>query len=190
MRLLPLDSPERLQLVAHWLAQKENYQWLDFGDGRQLVSAEWLKIGMQRGTYVLRLFTSDADDTPVGVVGFSNINQHFKTASIWVVVGDKSFAARGQATRAASEMLSVGFEELGLRAVQTWIADGNQSQRIAKRLKFRLIGRQRQCHCVDGRVYDRLWFDLLASEHMQNQDATRRRSAREESSPVSLTPEV
>ncbi len=184
MRLLPLDSPERLQLVAHWLAQKENYQWLDFGDGRQLVSAEWLKIGMQRGSYVLRLFTSGADDTPIGIVGFSNINPHFKTASIWVVAGDKSFAARGQATRAASEMLSLGFEELGLRSVQTWIADGNQSQRIAKRLKFRLIGRQRQCHCVDGRVYDRLWFDLLASEHMQSQDARRRRSAREESSSV------
>ena len=190
MRLLPLDSPERVQLVAHWLAQKENYQWLDFGDGRQLVSAEWLKIGMQRGSYLLRLFTSDADETPVGVVGFSNINPYFKTASIWVVVGDKSFAARGQATRAASEMLTLGFEELGLRAVQTWIADGNQSLRIAKRLKFRLIGRQRQCHCADGRVYDRLWFDLLASEHMQNQEATRHCSARAESSPVSLTPEV
>lgn len=184
MRLLPLDSPERLQLVAHWLAQKENYQWLDFGDGRQLVSAEWLKVGVQRGTYVLRLFTSDTDDTPIGVVGFSNINPYFKTASIWVVVGDKSFAARGQATRAASEMLSFGFEELGLRAVQTWIADGNQSQRIAKRLKFRLIGRQRQCHCVDGCVYDRLWFDLLASEHAENQDATRERSRRAASSPV------
>src|SRR4026207_2517220 len=109
MRLLPLDSPERVQLVAHWLAQKENYQWLDFGDGRQLVSAEWLKIGMQRGSYLLRLFTSDADETPVGVLGFSNITPYCKTASIWVVVGDKSFAARGQATRAASEMLTLGF---------------------------------------------------------------------------------
>jgi RimJ/RimL family protein N-acetyltransferase len=184
MRLLPLDSPERIELVAKWLAQKENYQWLDFGDGRQLVSAEWLKIGLQRGTYVLRLFTSDANETPIGVVGFSNINPHFKTASIWVVVGDKSFAARGQATRASSEMLSLGFGELGLRTVQTWIADGNQSLRMAKRLKFRLIGRQRQCHCVDGRFYDRLWFDLLASEHTPNQEATRHRSAGAESSPV------
>jgi RimJ/RimL family protein N-acetyltransferase len=177
MQLLPLDSPERIQLVAHWLAQKENYQWLDFGDGRQLVSPEWLKIAMQRGIYVLRLFTSDTSETPIGVVGFSNINPHFKTAIIWVVVGDKSYAARGHATRAASEMLTVGFGELGLRVVQTWIAEGNQSARMAKRLKFRLIGRQRQCHYVDGRAYDRLWFDLLASEHTQIQDVKRRRSA-------------
>ena len=31
MKLLPLDSPERIHLVASWLTQKENYQWLDFG---------------------------------------------------------------------------------------------------------------------------------------------------------------
>ena len=174
MQLLPLNSPERLQLVADWLSQRENYQWLDFADGRQLVSAQWLKIGVQRGTYALRLFTSDSDDTPIGVVGFSDINLHFKTASIWTVVGDKSYAARGFASRAASEMLTIGFGEMGLRAIQTWIAEGNQSLRMAKRLNFRLIGRQRQCHWIDGRVYDRLWFDLLASEHVQRQDATRR----------------
>jgi RimJ/RimL family protein N-acetyltransferase len=178
MQLLPLDSPERIQLVAHWLAQKENYQWLDFADGRQLVTPEWLKIGMQRGSYVLRLFTSDANETPIGVVGFSNINPHFKTANIWVVVGDKSYAARGYASRASSEMLTFGFEELGLRAIHTWIAEGNQSVRMAKRLKFRPIGRQRQCHYVDGRVCDRLWFDLLASEHMEIHDVRRGRSAR------------
>jgi hypothetical protein len=42
MNLLPLDSPEHIRLVAGWLTQKENYQWLDFGDGRQLVSPAWL----------------------------------------------------------------------------------------------------------------------------------------------------
>lgn len=184
MQLLQLDTPDRLQLVAHWLAQKENYRWLDFGDGRQLVSAEWLKIAMQRGSYVLRLFTSDDNQTPIGIVGFSNINPHFKTASIWIVVGDKSYAARGYANRAASEMLTLGFGELGLRAVQTWIADGNQSLRMAKRLKFRLIGRQRQSHCMDGRVYDRLWFDLLACEHTPIQEGERRDPAQTECSTV------
>jgi len=179
MQLLPLDSPDNFQLVAHWLAEKDNYQWLDFSDG-QPVSDGWLRIAMQRGHLVLRLFTSDADETPIGVVGFDNINPHFKTASIWIVAGEKSFAARGHATRAASAMLRIGFEELGLQAVQTWIADGNQSLRMAERLNFRLIGRQRQSHCVDGRVYDRLWFDLLASEYTPDQHGTGRHRARAE----------
>jgi len=33
MRLLPLDKPELIELVAGWLGEYENYKWLDFGSG-------------------------------------------------------------------------------------------------------------------------------------------------------------
>lgn len=177
MQLKPLDSPELIQLVADWLARKENYQWLDFGDGRQLVSPEWLKIAMQRGTYVLRVFTSDLDDAPIGVVGLSNVNPHFKTANIWVVLGEKSHAGQGYASRATSKMLTLGFVELGFRAIHTWIVEHNPSTHVAKRVGFRPMGRQRQCHYIDGRAYDRLWFDLLASEHEEIRDVRHQQTA-------------
>ena len=57
------------------------------------MSPEWLKIAMQRGSYVIRVFTSDLDDLPIGVVGLSNVNPHFKTANIWVVLGDRTLRA-------------------------------------------------------------------------------------------------
>ena len=177
MQLKPLDSPEVIRLVADWLGRKENYQWLDFGDGRQLVTAEWLKIAMQRGTYFMRAFTSDRDDRLIGVVGLSNVNRQFKSATIWIVVGDKSYGARGNATVAASRMLTLGFGTLGLHTINTWIVEHNPSIRIAQRLGFRLIGRQRQCHVIDGKPYDRLWFDLLASEHEEIRDDRYQRSA-------------
>jgi RimJ/RimL family protein N-acetyltransferase len=167
MKLISPDSAELIELVVSWLSRKENYQWLDFGDGRQLVSPEWLKIAMQRGTHVLRLFTSDFDDAPIGVVGLHNVNRHFKTATLWVVLGDKSYAGRGYATRATSQMLTLGFVELGLHAINTWIVEHNPSVRVAANVHFRYIGRQRECHEIDGRRYDRLWFDLLASEHKE-----------------------
>jgi RimJ/RimL family protein N-acetyltransferase len=177
VQLKPLDSPALLGLAAEWLSLKENYQWLDFGDGRQLVGAEWLKIAMQRGSYVLRVFTSDVDDTAIGVVGLSNVNPHFKTANIWVVLGDRSYAGQGYATRATSRMLTLGFAELGLEAIHTWIVEHNPSIHVARRVRFRPIGRQRQCHYIDGHAYDRLWFDLLASEHEEIEDARPQRTA-------------
>ena len=177
MRLRPPDAPELLRLVAGWLADRDNYQWLDFGDGRQLVGPEWLSIALQRGTYVLRVFTSDVEDRPIGVVGLSNINPHFKTANIWVVLGEKSYAGRGYASRATSGMLTIGFRELGLHAIHTWIVEHNPSIRVAQRVNFRPIGRQRQCHTIDGRAYDRLWFDLLASEHEEILDERPPRTA-------------
>src|SRR5207247_9517020 len=127
MKLLPLDSPERIHLVASWLAQKENYQWLDFGDGRQLVSPEWLTIATQRATHVFRLFTSDVDDAPIGVVGPSSVNRHFTTATLRRRLGDKSYAGRGYASRATSQMLPLGFVELGLRAINPRTVEPNPS---------------------------------------------------------------
>jgi RimJ/RimL family protein N-acetyltransferase len=165
VKLKPLDSPELLELVAGWLSREENYQWLDFGDRRQTPTPMWLKILTQQRTNLLRVFAPDDDDTPIGVVGLSEINHHFRTARIWVVRGDPSFKGRGYATAATAAMLAIAFRELGLHAVNTGIVEGNVSVRIAERLHFNFIGRQRQCHSIDGRLCDRLWFDILASEY-------------------------
>ncbi len=167
VRLKPLDSSELIHTVAGWLAQKENYQWLQFGDGRQVLTPQLLKVLTQRETHVLRVYTSE-DDTLMGVVGLEDVNRNFKTARIWVVAGEKSSCGHGHATQATSQMLTLAFRDLGLQAVNTWIVEHNPSVRVAERLNFKFIGRQRQCHYIDGRAYDRLWFDLLASEHKEN----------------------
>jgi RimJ/RimL family protein N-acetyltransferase len=68
---------------------------------------------------------------------------------------------------ASSRLLTFAFRDLGLRVVNTWIVENNPSLRSLERLNFRFIGRQRQCHTIDGRPYDRLLFDLLAAEHRE-----------------------
>jgi len=165
MKLLPLDTPEILDLVAHWLAQKENHQWLDFGNGRQIITPTLLKIMAQRPTHFMRAYTSDRDDVPIGICGLNSVNLDFKSATLWGAAGDKLFRSRGLGTMAASKVLTLGFRDLGLRTINTWVVDGNPSLRLIQRLGFHFIGRQRQCHFIDGQAYDRLMFDLLATEH-------------------------
>lgn len=173
MTLLPLYSPEILSSVSGWLAQRENCQWLDFGNGRQAVTPALLKIMSQRDTHFMRVYTSDRDDTIIGVVGLNNVDRNFGTATLWGVSGDKSFRNRGYAGVAASKLLTLAFRDLGLRSVNTWTVDCNPSARTVERIGFRFIGRQRQCHCIDGRAYDRLLFDLLADEHREIGDGRR-----------------
>lgn len=171
MELKPIDTPELLALVASWLSEKRNYQWLDFGSGAQGLSATVLKIMLQKDTHVLRVFTSE-DGVPIGVVGLSHVNRAFKTASFWGVLGDKRYIMRGYPRRAAVKMLNVGFRELGLEAINTWTVECNHaSLRIIEQFNYRPIGRRRQCHYIDGRPYDRLWFDMLACEHGEIEDA-------------------
>ena len=167
MKLLPLATPEILELVAGWLAQKENYQWLDFGNGRQVVTLALLKIMVQRDTHFLRAYTWDRDDRPIGIVGLNSVDRVSKTATLWAVAGEKSFSNRGYVSLASSKLLTLAFRDLGLHVVNTWIVDRNPSVRSLERLNFRFVGRQRQCHYIDGRPYDRLLFDLLATEHRE-----------------------
>ena len=165
MKLLPLDNPQILQLVAGWLALKENHQWLDFGNGRQVVTPTLLKIMAQRPTHFMRAYTSDREEIPIGICGLNSVDLNFKSATLWGAQGDKVFRNRGLGTLAAAKVLTLGFRDLGLETVNTWVVDGNPSLRLIQRLNFRPIGRQRQCHFIDGQAYDRLLFDLLASEH-------------------------
>ena len=166
MKLLPLDSAERIELAAGWLSECDNYKWLDFGNGVQKVTPVTLKIMTQRDLHVFRLYTPDDEDLPVGIVGLTNVDRNFKTASLWGVLGRKRYG--GYMTGACSRMLTLAFTELGLRAVSAWTVEINvAAQRVLERLHFRYIGRQRQCHVVDGQPYDRLLFDLLATEHQE-----------------------
>ena len=167
MRLIPLDGDDRLiRTAAEWLGDKRNYQWLDFGSGVQRLNAVSLKIMAQKDIHQLRLFTADDVDEPIGIVALSNVDQSFRTATMWAVLGDKRYARQNYAIRSLTAILTLGFDELGLNAVNVWTAECNTaSLHIVKDLHFTPIGRQRQCHYIDGRPYDRLWFDLLADEH-------------------------
>lgn len=178
MKLLPLDSPEILELVAHWLGQKENHQWLDFGNGKQVVTPALLRIMAQRPTHFMRAYTSDRDDTPIGICCLNSVDRNFKSATLWGAQGDKLFRHRGLGTLAASKVLTLAFRDLGLHTINTWVVEGNPSIRLIQRLNFRFIGRQRQCHFMNGQAYDRLLFDLLASEHESMEDGRRPRGPR------------
>jgi RimJ/RimL family protein N-acetyltransferase len=167
MQLRCVDTPELLETVAGWLAKPHNHQWLDFGNGVQAPTALSLKLMTQRGLHVLRIFTADDDITPIGVVGLSNVDRHAGTATLWAVLGRKRFG--GQTVHAARRLLTFAFTELGLQSVNAWAAETNvPSIRSLERLHFRYAGRLRQCHRIDGRVLDRLLYDLLAAEHTES----------------------
>jgi RimJ/RimL family protein N-acetyltransferase len=164
MKLLPLDNSELIELVAGWLGEPDNYKWLDFGNGVQVLTPVTLKIMSQRPIQLLRAYTADDGDQPIGVVGLANVDRAFKTASVWCVLGNKRYGGAG--TQAVSQMLTLGFTELGLEAVNAWTVETNvPARRLVEQLHFTYIGRQRRCHYMDGRYLDRLLFDILATEH-------------------------
>ena len=167
MELLPLEGNALIDLAAGWLGEERVYQWLDFGGGVQHLDRVSLKIMAQRDAHILRVFTSEeGDKEPIGLVALSNVNSNFKTATLWTVLGERRYSSKGYAVRASAAVLTLGFEQFGLQTINAWAVECNHaSLRAIRMLKFSPIGRQRQCHYIDGRLYDRLWFDLTAAEH-------------------------
>lgn len=175
MRLLPLDDPSNrgrlVDTVAGWLAEPGNYRWLDFGNGPRPLSAASLMIMAQKRGHVLRAFTADDGQTPIGVVGLSGVDRDAGVANVWIALGERRFAGRGYPARAVSKIVALGFNELNLNAVQAWCVECNHaSARILRRLNFQPVGRQRRCHLMDGGIHDRLLFDLLPSEFKEIKD--------------------
>jgi RimJ/RimL family protein N-acetyltransferase len=165
MKLLTI-APSNDGPVNRWLTQRENFQWLDFGCGRQELTSLAIKMMMAKATNLVRLFTDDEDEDPIGIVALCNISEVFRTGMLWYVLGEKALSGRRYTARAVNEILTLGFCQMGLRSVTAWAVESNTaSLRILEINHFKLMGRQRLAHQVADRIYDRLHFDLTAEEH-------------------------
>ncbi|HVL36317.1 MAG TPA: GNAT family protein [Burkholderiales bacterium] len=163
VELRPLDAAAA-GAAAAWLAAEENAKWLDFGRGVRSPGELALRLMAQHSLHALRVYAA-AGGPPIGIVALSDIDRAFGSATLWYVLGDKREAGRGCTTLAAQALLRHAFDELGLRSVQAWaVATNRPSIRVLEKCHFRLIGRRRQCHVVDGAVCDRLLFDVLRGE--------------------------
>ena len=107
-------------------------------------------------------FQHDAVDSQI-----ENVVEFYRkrNAEAWCVLGDKSYGPQGLTLRAAKKLLEYGFGELGLHCIYAWTVEINRGgRRLLELMGFRFAGRLRESHHIDGRTYDRLWFDLLAHE--------------------------
>lgn len=165
MILRSLETDD-IPVVSSWLADEQNHRWLDFGGGRQVLAASALKIMAQRDLHLLRVYALETGGPPVGLVALSDVDRSFRTARLWYVLGEKRLSRQGLTTRAVSRLLGLGFTTLELGSVNAWVVEDNRpSVRVLERNGFRRIGRQRKCHSVDGRLRDRILYDLLAEEY-------------------------
>jgi RimJ/RimL family protein N-acetyltransferase len=68
-------------------------------------------------------------------------------------------------------MLTLAFTDLRPNPVQAQVvATTLVSIRVLKKNNFWPIGRQRGCHGIDGQPYDRLLFDVPATERCPRRD--------------------
>jgi RimJ/RimL family protein N-acetyltransferase len=171
MELIPFEGDRLIGITAAWFAEKQNHQWLDFGEGAEQVSPRALRLMSRSDTHIVRVFTADEDSRPIGLVALSSVNRDFRSALLWALLGDRRYADRDYVFRATSAILTLGFASYGLECINALTAECNHaSLRILQKLNFKAIGRQRHCHFIDGQPFDRLLFELQSADHRSRQD--------------------
>ena len=155
--------------TAEWLTHPNNYKWLDFGNGRQILNSNALSLMARSGAHCLRS-CHDATDRLVGIAALSHVDNAFKSAMLWGVRMRVRPPSRSNAVHQIRQIMAVGFRELGLQSIYCWVVDINRpSIATVKACGMREVGRQRRAHVIDGVYHDRFLFDILVDEFEQQE---------------------
>jgi RimJ/RimL family protein N-acetyltransferase len=171
--ILKRIEQDELPQVYSWLSNPRNSQWLDLERvGPWRLTA--LLAMLERDSEYICVFKTSPNGEPQGVVALTNINWVFGTAMPWWVLNTHSTQAKFNLIPALQRLIEIAFEELKLRSLSVWTVDTNKpAVRLVRRLGFRYMGRQRSCHVIQGKPFDRLWFDLLDAEYRRSMSTSR-----------------
>jgi diamine N-acetyltransferase len=102
---------------------------------------------------------------PIGNTGLSEIDHRNRTATFGILIGEPECRGKGYGTETARLMLDYGFTALGLHNITLGVYEYNLAgQRAYEKAGFRPSGRRRQCHFMNGRLWDVVFMECLATE--------------------------
>jgi RimJ/RimL family protein N-acetyltransferase len=167
IELLPMQACDA-RTVSGWLADPRARCWLDLDSGRQEMDERSLFLMLTGRRCHARLTRAPGSAQPFGLVCLNDCANEMGSAGIWGVRGHYGPSLPNAAVAAFLLQLANGFLELEREVIGSWVVEGNQfSVAMHERLGLRLTGRQRARHRMNGRLHDRLLFDITRSEFAQ-----------------------
>ncbi len=102
---------------------------------------------------------------PIGRTDLGDINYRDRRANFGIEIGEANYRGCGYGTEATRLMLDYAFTALGLHnvALETWEYN-RAAQRAYAKAGFRETGRRRQAKFMNGKLWDIVYMDCLATE--------------------------
>jgi RimJ/RimL family protein N-acetyltransferase len=102
---------------------------------------------------------------PIGNCGLHGADTLHRTAEVGIVIGEPDARGKGYGTEAMRLLLDYAFTVLALRNVMLRVYEYNAAARRSyEKVGFREIGRRRGSRWHNGRFWDEVYMDMLASE--------------------------
>lgn len=107
----------------------------------------------------------DESDLLIGSIGFKDVNMPGRSATLYVVIGDKTYWGKGYGTDALITFSRFLFAQWNFHRISLDTWDGNvRAIRAYEKVGFKLEGRQREARFVLGNYHDAILMGLLREE--------------------------
>ena len=104
-------------------------------------------------------------DTLIGNIGFNEIDNISRRASVGLFIGEKENRSKGYGAEALRLILNYGFKTLNLHNVMLMVhSDNERAIACYKKVGFREFGRRREVKYKNGRYIDVVCMDILDGE--------------------------
>ena len=133
---------EDVPLRVKWLSDPKVNKFIGDTIGQSTTlrkEKKWFKN--YRKDKTKKFFTILDDETPIGFIGFSNINTTNKNADLFIVIGEDGHRGKGFGKDAAKWLIDFGFNKLKLHKINLGVVKENTpAVKLYESLGFKIEG--------------------------------------------------
>jgi RimJ/RimL family protein N-acetyltransferase len=167
IQLLPLHASQA-PIFYRWLRDPDviRYSLSLFQDLTTLPQVEqWLTATLQDTNSLTLGVYLGASHELIGYTGISSISARNQSGEFFILLGEKRHWGQGIGTEVTRQVLTRGFQDLGLNRVMLTVSEPNQGGLKAyMRAGFQLEGRLRQACYRQHAFHDKLVLSVLRQE--------------------------
>lgn len=127
--------------------------------------AEYIKRSSSKINEIVLAVELKENKTHIGNISLQKINYIDRSAEIAFMMGEKQYWGKGYGSKAASLLISHGFEQLGLQRIYFGTSQENVGmQKIGEKLNFKQEGVRRKALYKNGTFWDIYEYGLLREE--------------------------
>ena len=129
---------------------------------------EWIDKTLKNNDLNFAIVNLEKDEL-IGNCGFANISYQNRIGTVGIFIGDESNRSNGYGTETLKLLLDYGFNYLNLNNIMLTVKSFNERAiKCYEKVGFKEFGRRRESYFLNGKYYDDVHMDILASEFKES----------------------
>lgn len=161
---------EDSELYLKWMSDFNTTDYLGLSSNIMNLKAEqnWLEESLKEMKLQFAIVDLETDKL-IGNCGYEDISQIRRTATIGLFIGDEEYRNKGYGTQVLKLLLDYGFNYLNFNNIMLYVFSFNERAiKAYEKVGFKEIGRRRESYFLNGKYYDSIFMDILATEFKES----------------------